>query len=203
MNVKPTRSELMKLKKKIKLAQGGYRLLKKKRDGLILEFFEILKRAKSVRAELTEKFIEAQGKVNKARVLEGDLAVNAVALSIAEGPIINVETKNVMGVVVPSIESSDIQKPILSRGYGAYSASAAITESARAYEELVEYIILAAEVETTMKKLLYEIERTKRRVNALEFDVIPNLQKFVKFIEFRLEEAERETIFRTKMLKKA
>jgi len=88
----------------------------------------------------------------------------------------------------------------LERGYGYYN-SASIDETASAYENVVEKIILAAEVETSMRKLLKEIEKTKRRVNALEFNVIPNLDKVKAFISLRLEEMERENIFRMKRIK--
>ena len=72
-DIKPTRSELLKTKKQIKLAQSGYSLLKKKRDGLILEFFEIMKKAKTLRQELVENYKIALEKINIARTLEGDL----------------------------------------------------------------------------------------------------------------------------------
>ena len=199
-DIKPTRSELLKLKKQIKLAKSGYSLLKKKRDGLILEFFEILKRAKSLREELVNEYRIAFEKINIARALEGDLKVKSIAMAIKDIPDISLATKNIMGVKVPKIGSSEIKKAFLERGYGIYNSSA-IDEAASAYEKVVEKIILAAEVETSMRKLLNEIEKTKRRVNALEFVVIPNLDKVKSFIKLRLEEMERENIFRMKRIK--
>ncbi len=202
MDIKPTRSELIKLKNKIKLAQSGYKLLKKKRDGLILEFFDILKETKSVRKEMTEKYKEAIKKINVARIMDGDVAIKSVSMAIRNKPIVDVENKNIMGVVVPNIRSEHVKKDILERGYGLLNTSAAINEAATAYEELLEYIILTAEVETSMMRLLEEIDKTKRRVNALEFEVIPKLISTKNFIELRLEEQERETIFRSKRIKK-
>ena len=73
LDIKPTRSELIKLKKQIKLAKSGHSLLKKKRDGLILEFFELLKKAKSVREDLVSAYSSAVGKMNLARVVQSDL----------------------------------------------------------------------------------------------------------------------------------
>src|SRR3989338_8567929 len=172
-DVKPTRSELLRIKKQIKLAKSGYSLLKKKRDGLILEFFEILKRAKTLRQEFVEEYRIALEKISIARVLEGDLKVKSIAMAIKDIPDVKLTTKNIMGVKVPKIESSEVKKAFLERGYGIYNSSA-IDEAASAYEKVVEKIILAAEVETSMRKLLNEIEKTKRRVNALEFVVIPN-----------------------------
>lgn len=199
-DIKPTRSELLKVKKQIKLAQSGYSLLKKKRDGLILEFFEILKQAKTLREELVEQYKIALEKINIARVLEGDLKIKSIALAIKKIPEINLATRNIMGVKVPKIEVSEIKKAFMERGYGVYS-SAAIDEASEAYEKVVEKIILAAEVETSMRKLLNEIEKTKRRVNALEFVVIPSQNKIKSFIQLRLEEMERENIFRMKRIK--
>ena len=199
-DVKPTRSELLKVKKQIKLAKSGHSLLKKKRDGLILEFFEILKKAKTLRQELVEEYKIALGKINVARAIEGDLKVKSVAMAIPEIREIKLAAKNIMGVKVPKIESSEIKKAFMERGYGVYNSSA-IDEAASSYEKVVEKIILAAEVETSMRKMLNEIEKTKRRVNGLEFVVIPNLDKQKSFISLRLEEMERENTFRMKRIK--
>ena len=199
-DIKPTRSELLKVKKQIKLAKSGYSLLKKKRDGLILEFFEIMKKAKTLRQELVEQYKIALEKINIARILETDLKVKSIAMAIRNIPNITVETRNIMGVKVPRIEHSEIKKALMSRGYSIYT-SAAIDEAAVSYEKVVEKILLAAEVETSMRKLLNEIEKTKRRVNALEFVVMPSLDKTKSFIQLRLEEMERENIFRMKRIK--
>src|SRR3990167_3060037 len=199
-DIKPTRSELIKLKNRIKLAKSGYSLLKKKRDGLILEFFEVLKKAKTLREELVAEYRAALGKMNIARTMEGDLKVKSIAMAIKEIPEIKLTTKNIMGVKVPQVEYSEIEKAFMERGYGIYNSSA-IDEAAAAYEKVVEKILLAAEVETSMRKLLNEIEKTKRRVNALEFVVMPRLQSVSSFIRLRLEEMERENIFRLKRIK--
>ena len=199
-DIKPNRSELLKVKKQIKLAQSGYSLLKKKRDGLILEFFEIMKKAKTLREELVEEYKIALEKINIARILETDLKIKSIAMAIKQLPDIKLETRNIMGVKVPKIEHSEIKKAFMDRGYGAYT-SAAVNEASDAYEKVVEKILLAAEVETSMRKLLNEIEKTKRRVNALEFVVIPKLDYIRSFIQLRLEEMERENIFRMKRIK--
>ena len=199
-DIKPTRSELLKVKKQIKLAQSGYSLLKKKRDGLILEFFEILKKAKTLRQELVEQYKVAFKKISIARTLEGDLKIKSTALAVKEIPDIKLETRNIMGVKVPRVEHSEIKKALMERGYGTHT-SAAIDEAAASYEKVVEKILLAAEVETSMRKLLNEIEKTKRRVNALEFVVMPRLNKVKAFIQLRLEEMERENILRMKRIK--
>ena len=200
-DVKPTRSELIELKKKIKLSEGGHKLLKMKRDGLILEFFEILEKAKSIRTELDAQFDVSMEKVNIAKSVEGIVTVKSTAFSFKDTPSLEVQSKNVMGVVVPKIESSSVRRDINDRGYGIIGTSSRIDEAVDAYEVLVEKIILAAEIETTIKKLLDEIEKTKRRVNALEFKVIPELTEARDFIMLRLDEMERENTFRLKRIK--
>ncbi|HLC47247.1 MAG TPA: V-type ATP synthase subunit D [Candidatus Nanoarchaeia archaeon] len=200
-DVKPTRSELIKLKQKIKLAKSGYNLLKRKRDGLILEFFKILKNAKTVRQELTERYKDAVEKINSARMSDGDARIRSISMAISRQPSISLTKQNIMGVVVPKIEGESVQKSMAERGYSPHGSSAAIDEAAKSFEEVIEKTIRAAEIETSMKRLLQEIEKTKRRVNALEFAVIPKLQATERFIKLRLEEMERENTFRLKRIK--
>ena len=201
LDVKPTRSELIQLKKRIQLSERGYKLLKMKRDGLILEFFKILNEARNVRTELDAAFLRAEEKINLASAVNGLVVVRSVAFTAKESPEISLSGKNIMGVVVPKISSTGVKKTLLERGYGIIGTNAHIDETADAYEDLVEKIITAAELETTMKRLLDEIEKTKRRVNALEFKVIPELVAAMKFIRFALEEMERENTFRLKRVK--
>ncbi len=199
--IKPTRSELIGLKKKIKLSESGHKLLKMKRDGLIIELFDILNKAKNVRSEVEKDYEIAQQNLNIAKAIEGVVAVKSTAFALKDTPMITLESKNVMGVVVPRIKSTSVKKNIIERGYGIIGTSSRIDEAADAYENLVEKIIIAAEIETTMKKLLDDIEKTKRRVNALEFKVIPELSEARNFIMLRLEEMEREETFRLKRIK--
>jgi V/A-type H+-transporting ATPase subunit D len=201
LDVKPTRSELIQLKKRIQLSERGHKLLKMKRDGLILEFFKILNEARNVRTELDAAYLRAEEVINLASAVNGMVTVRSVAFTAKESPEISLSGKNIMGVVVPKISSTGVKKPLLERGYGIIGTNSYIDEAADAYEDLVEKIITAAELETTMKRLLDEIEKTKRRVNALEFKVIPELVAAMKFIRFALEEMERENTFRLKRIK--
>ena len=201
-DIKPTRSELMKLSKSIKLAEAGYNLLKKKRDGLILEFFNALKKAKSIRSELTEDYAKAKRTINIAQAIDGSITLRSCAMVIKTTPPIEVSSNNVMGVVVPKISSTNNIKHMHERGYGLISSTSRIDEAAYAYEHVVSKVLTAAEVETTILKLLDEIEKTKRRVNALEFSLIPKMKDQASFIRLRLEEMERENLFRLKRMKK-
>ena len=200
-DVKPTRKNLMQIEDRIELSERGHDTLEKKRDGLIMEFMDILDQARDVRSGLEDNYELAQQKINMARAMEGDMAVRGAAAALKEHPEITTESKNIMGVVVPQIESSKVRKSLDERGYGVLGTSARIDEAAEAYEELLEQIILAAEVETAMKKMLEEIETTKRRVNALEFKLLPDLRENQEYIEQKLEEQEREEIFRMKKIK--
>jgi len=200
-DIKPTRSELINLKRKIQLSERGYKILKMKRDGLIMEFFKILANAKDTRGELIRRHARAVEMMALANTLEGAIGVKSAAFSVKEVPEITLKSKNIMGVIVPEIESSKVKKSLVDRGYGVLGTSTVIDETATAFEELVESIIESAEIETTMKRLLDEIEKTKRRVNALEYKVIPELTAARDFIKMRLDEMEREELFRMKRIK--
>jgi V/A-type H+-transporting ATPase subunit D len=200
-DVKPTRKNLMAIEDRIELSERGHDTLEQKRDGLIMEFMDILDQAQDVREDLNANYETAQRKLDMARAMEGDVAVRGAAAALQEHPEITTQSKNIMGVVVPQIESSKVRKSLDERGYGLLGSSARIDEAADAYEELLETIILAAEVETAMKKMLTEIETTKRRVNALEFKLLPDLYDNQEYIEQKLEEQEREEIFRMKKIK--
>jgi len=200
-DVKPTRKNLMAIEDRIELSERGHDTLEQKRDGLIMEFMDILDQAQDVREDLNANYETAQRKLDMARAMEGDVAVRGAAAALHDHPEITTQSKNIMGVVVPQIESSKVKKSLDERGYGLLGSSARIDEAADAYEELLETIILAAEVETAMKKMLTEIETTKRRVNALEFKLLPDLYENQEYIEQKLEEQEREEIFRMKKIK--
>jgi V/A-type H+-transporting ATPase subunit D len=200
-DVKPTRKNLMAIEDRIELSERGHNTLEKKRDGLIMEFMDILDQAQDVRSDLETTYEDAQHTIDMARAMDGDVAVRGAAAALKEHPELTTQSKNIMGVVVPEIESSKVRKTLDERGYGVMGTSARIDEAAEAYEELLEQIILAAEVETAMKKMLDEIETTKRRVNALEFKLLPELRENQEYIEQKLEEQEREEIFRLKKIK--
>ncbi len=200
-DVKPTRKNLMEIEDRIELSERGHDTLEQKRDGLIMEFMDILDQAKDVRSNLEGDYERAQRKINMARAMEGDVAVRGAAAALKEHPEITTQSKSIMGVYVPQIESTRVRKSLDQRGYGVMGSSARIDEAAEAYEELLETIILAAEVETAMRRMLDEIETTKRRVNALEFKLLPELREAKEYIDQKLEEQEREEIFRLKKIK--
>ncbi|ABK15374.1 MAG: V-type ATP synthase subunit D [Methanothrix sp.] len=198
---KPTRAVLIALRRRIKVAQTGHELLKMKRDGLMIEFFEVLNRAKTIREELVQDYLRAEQRLNMAKAADGTIAIKSVAFALQQEPAVDLQSRNIMGVVVPKISAEAVHKKMYERGYGIIGTSAAIDEAADAYESLVDKIITAAEVETSLMKLVDDIEKTKRRVNALEFKVIPDIKDTIRFIGFALEEMDRDNIVRLKKLK--
>lgn len=201
LDIKPTRSELINLKRRIKQTQNGYKLLKMKRDGLFHEFRTLLAEMITAREELVQTFREAKQGIDLASAVEGGIVVQSAAMAIANHPEVMVERRNIMGVVVPSVTGEHLSSTIDERGMGLVGGSPYVDEAADGYSALIEKIVKAAEMEATLKRLLEEIEATKRRVNALEFVVIPQMEDAKVFIQLRLEEMEREETFRLKRFK--
>ena len=200
--ITPNRSTLLSLKKRIKLSESGYKIMKMKRDGLIIEFFEVLEKAKKMREGVASDYEAAMEKITIARAVEGEIAVKSAAYALKAEPEVKLGSKSIMGMMVPKVEATSMHTKMIDKGYGVIETSAYIEEAAVAFEKLLDTLVRAAEVETTMKKLLDEIERTKRRVNALEFKIIPDLKESERFVSFRLEEMERENTIRLKHLKR-
>ncbi|MBH34153.1 MAG: V-type ATP synthase subunit D [Euryarchaeota archaeon] len=201
LDIKPTRSELIKLKARIKQTKNGYKLLKMKRDGLFHEFRTLLSEMIEAKRDLTAAYRLAKTRIDLANAIEGGLAVRAAAIANSAHPEVEVERRNIMGVVVPSVSGSNLKSTFAERGIGFIGSSPYIDEASDSFSELIEKIVKASEMEATLKRLLAEIEATKRRVNALEFKVIPELEEAKVFIQLRLEEMEREETFRLKRFK--
>ena len=201
LDIKPTRSELIKLKARIKQTKNGYKLLKMKRDGLFHEFRTLLSEMIKAKRDLTDAYRLAKTRIDLANAIEGGLAVRAAAIANSAHPEVEVERRNIMGVVVPSVTGSNLKSTFSERGIGFIGSSPYIDEASDSFSELIEKIVKASEMEATLKRLLAEIEATKRRVDALEFKVIPELEEAKVFIQLRLEEMEREETFRLKRFK--
>lgn len=200
-DIKPTRGELLNIRRRIRFAKQSQKVLKMKRDGLIVEFFQLLEEVRRLRENLVTLFNRAVKSMTAAEAIDGKMSILSAAFGRASDPEIKLGTRSVMGVVMPTVESVSIRTSIDKRGIGLIGPSIVLDRATADYEQLIEAILRAAEIETTIKRLITEIEKTKRRVNALEFNVIPNLNSTESFIRLRLEEMERENIFRLKRVK--
>jgi V/A-type H+-transporting ATPase subunit D len=203
-DVNPTRMELIKTKDRIKLAQKGHKLLKQKRDALILEFFKILKKAQDLRGQLSEKMGKSYQSLALAETYHNIQELSKVSLDLRKDIEVDVEVRNVMGVKIPNITTPELDKTHFMDipTYSVAATSAKIDTAVEDFTEVLEMVIKLAETETAMKRLILEIEKTKRRVNALEFVVIPQLTETQKMISFRLEEMERDSFVSLKAIKR-
>jgi V/A-type H+-transporting ATPase subunit D len=202
-NVNPTRMELIKTKERIALAKKGHKLLKQKRDALILEFFKILKKAQDLRGELTRKMSTAYSSILLAGTYHSVYQLGSTSLNLRKDIDIDIEVKNIMGVKIPYLTTEMDSTPFLeNQSYSVASTSAKIDEAVEVFDDVLQIVIRLAETETAIKKLILEIEKTKRRVNALEFVVIPQLDETKRLISFRLDEMERDSFVSLKSIKR-
>ncbi len=198
MNVKPTRMELLKTKKKLKLAAKGHKLLKQKRDALIMEFFKVLREIKSFRQEIADKLIKAQNSLHRAHMLSGELDIERFSLAMSSGLDMKFGKKSVMGV--PLITVDDIKLDNQWLGY--HESTIELDNSIKLYRDLFPDFVKLAEKQLSLQRLADEIKKTKRKVNSLEYIIVPGLEDIIKSITFKLEELGRENFTRLKMIKK-
>jgi V/A-type H+-transporting ATPase subunit D len=200
-NVKPTRMELLKLRKRVKLADKGHRLLKEKRDALISEFMVVIKEYKDARKRAEENLKVAFYNLLMAEVLLGSRDLEQISEITLRDINLDFMTKNIMGVSVPIMKIDNVIRRVHERGYGFLSTNAKLDDAAKNFEESILSIVKLAEVEESVRRIAEEVEKTKRRVNALEYIVIPRLKATIKHIEMRMEEIERESFLRLKKIK--
>jgi len=194
-----TRMELIKTKERVVLARKGHKLLKQKRDALILEFFRILKKARDIRSELLGELQAAYRAANVATLYHSGHELHYIALGRQRKIEMDMEVKNVMGVKIPSMASVQEEAAIALPEFG---TSAKIDEATTRFEKVLQLVLQLAETETAIRRLILEIEKTKRRVNALEYIVIPNLEAQRNTIAFRLDEMERDNLVSLKSIKR-
>ncbi len=193
--------ELLDTKQKLQLAEKGYEILKKKRDALILEFFAVVKQAKDLRSQLDAQVAHSFKALALATAFHGKLFLETASLYSREAPGIEVSVKNVMGVRIPTIRSTLVSRSLLDRGYDVRDGSAKFDECVEAFETSLNLAVKLAETESALKRLLKEIEKTNRRVNALEFNVQPELRDAIKEISDHLNRMESERFFALKLTK--
>ncbi len=198
-----TRMELLQKRQQAKLAEQGRELLKKKRDALLMEFMGIVDLALQASERLQKAAGEAAYTLAVAKAVDGSVTVKSAALATKGEVSIEMKGAYIMGVPVPEVEKKRVDRSILTRGYSVTGVSSRVDEAVERFEKEVDAIIEVAAVETKLKRLGDEIQKTRRRVNALDYIVIPQLQQQIKFIKMALEERAREDLFRLKKVKKS
>lgn len=200
--VNPTRMELIRKHAQIKLAETGRDLLREKMDALIREFFKILSTVSDSREELEKVSRIADRALLIAQAVDDPVTLKSASFATRRVITLDIRGKNIMGVPVPVIQKKRVSKSMLERGYGIISTSGRIDETAEHYELELDLLIELAETETAMRRLGSEIQMNRRRVNALEQVLIPELKRQEKYIRIAIEEREREDLYRLKKVKK-
>ena len=200
LNVNPTRMELKKLKVRLTTAVRGHKLLKDKADEMIRRFTLLLRETKALRDEV-EKYLASTLKqfslarsLTPAYVAEAAFSMPSVAVKV------DCETDSIMGIDVPKVSISSKQTAKgLPYAYAEMTGEA--DYSVAMVEELLPKMIALAEKEKAVRMLAVEIERNKRRVNALEYVMIPQLEETIKYIKDKLDENERAAVVRLMKVK--
>lgn len=190
--------EYIRTKRRILIAKKGLKLLKLKRQALILEFFNISRTASALRGSLQSDLIKGYESIRMAEMLAGSMRLENEAMKMPQMKNLQVMSKSIMGVHIPRImggQSEVLEEHLL-------ELPTSITEAIKTFQKIHKIVLDVAEKETALRKLLYEIEKTKRKSNAIENVFIPKLNAAVKFITFRLDEIERDTFIMLKTVKR-
>ena len=200
MNVNPTRMELRRLKTRLKTATRGHKLLKDKSDETIRRFMLYVKENKALRKEIEEEVSRAMrlfmlaSAVTTEQVMEEAVVMPGYSVKIETGK------NNVMGVDVPTLKVTESEQKEL-YPYSFASVSAELDGSISNLSKLMPKLIRLAEVEKTCNMLADEIEKNRRRVNALEYVMIPQITETIKYITMKLDENERAGTIRLMKVK--
>jgi len=200
--VNPTRMELTRLKGKLKTAQRGHKLLKDKRDELMKQFLEVVREVRALRAEVEEELMKVHGSFTVASALMSDQALEQALMYPKQSVELDMSFKNVMSVNVPvyeyktRTENADDIFP-----YGFAATSGELDDAVAALGQVFQKMLELAQTEKTAQMLAEEIEKTRRRVNALEYVVIPQTQENIRYITMKLDENDRATITRLMKVK--
>jgi V/A-type H+-transporting ATPase subunit D len=201
--VSVTRMELLARKAQIALASQGRDLLEQKRTALLKEFRRTADVALERSDALEASAANASQSLARAEAVAGAEAVRSAALASRGSFNLGVSTTTVMGVRVPLIEQKGAARSMLERGYSIVGTSINVDETAAAFEGEVEAIIRLAETELRLLRLGSEVQRTSRRLNALDHLLIPRLESERNFIQMALDERERADHFRLKLVKRS
>lgn len=203
LNVNPTRMELSNLKDRLELATRGHKLLKDKRDELMRQFITMVKENNKLRKEVEEKLEKGMESFSIAKSLLHENYLEEVMAIPSRQVELNISQKNIMSVRVPQMtfdfhsQSSDDA----SLKYGYLNSNSELDSTFDQFNDIMPKMLDLAEIEKTCQLMANEIEKTRRRVNALEHMTIPQLKETIYFIEMKLEESERAEITRLMKVK--
>jgi V/A-type H+-transporting ATPase subunit D len=201
--VRPTRSELLERRGQIQLAQQGMDLLKQKRDALLIEFMSVMDETLRLSGLLQKATAEAQYSLAVAKSVDGNVSVRSVGMATKGDISVDMTGTKIMGISVPVVTKGESpMRSSFTRGYSITGVSSRIDETADKFERILDVIIEYADIETRLKRLGEEIQKTNRRVNALEQITVPALREQVAYIRQTLDERAREDLFRLKKVKK-
>ncbi len=200
--VRPTRMELIRKREQIRLAEQGRDLLREKMDALVREFFRVMNEVSTSREELERSARIADRSLLIAQAVDDPVTLKSASFVTKRRVLIDIDSRSIMGVPIPVIEKKSLALSVLERGYSIIGTSGRVDEVAEKFEAEVDLIIKLAETETTLRRIGHEILMTRRRVNALEQVMIPELFRETKYIKITIEEREREDLFRLKKVKR-
>ena len=190
LKVNPNRMELLRLKKRLIVAKRGYKLLKDKRDALIQVFVRLAKEDNTVREELEEKILKCYAFFSNASSLMGKLTLEETLMFPKAKSRSEVSFKNIMSVNVPQYKFRCEGKYY---SYSLVDTTAELDSALKKYYEILPIMLKVAELDKSVTLLANEIEKTRRRVNALEYVIIPDLEETIKYITMKLDETARST----------
>ena len=202
MNVNPTRMELTNLKRKLVTARRGHKLLKDKRDELMRIFLEKVRENKELRKEVEQGIAQANTAMSVARCVMSDKSLDVALMLPTQEMYLNVAEKNVMSVMIPVFDvkfRTANEHDIYS--YGFSETSGELDIAVKALSDIMPKMIRLAEIEKSCRLMADEIEKTRRRVNALEHVMIPRYEETIKYISMKLDENERSTTTRLMKVK--
>jgi V/A-type H+-transporting ATPase subunit D len=191
--------ELLTLRKRRKIAERGRDLLREKLDALMIEFFQFVREIATLRTKAQELLTEAYEDFVEAQMATGYVKLEQTSIGVEDRFMIETKTRNVIGVTIPYIQVS--LKPLSVFPYNAYDTSIKLDRATLKMADAIKAIAELSSAEAAVKKLAEAIASTKRRVNSLEYVIIPRMLATIRYIEMHLEEAEREDFFRLKRIK--
>ncbi len=191
---------LINTRKGIVRAKKGYGILKKKREVLVLEFMKLVQQSTKDRTHLNELVQSGYRAVGMASTYVGNFELEEVAMHMKEAKPVGMNIKNIMGVKVPEITRNTENDSALS--YSLLSTNIAVDDIRNSFVNVINTMIEVAQREQGLRRLVMEIDKTKRRVNALDYIVIPRMKGQVKYISMRLDEMDRDTFSALKHIKK-